>query len=118
LRQLNPLGIHLLPEHRQGVLSFLEGSLSVPNGHLLCSEDGVLLHKGLGEHHDGHLLALELSLLALELGLLALELGFLLLERRRSALQLGGLRLDFLSLLLRCGPLDVTLAGGPHQLHL
>ena len=73
---------------------------------------------GPGERGDGRLLALELSLLALELGLLALKLGFLLLERRPSALQLGDLGLGFLSLLLRCGPLDVTLTGGPHQLLL
>jgi len=43
----------------------------------------------------------------------ALELGFLLLERHPSALQLSGLRLGFSSLLLRCGPLDVTLTGSP-----
>jgi len=47
-----------------------------------------------------------------------MELGFLLLERRPSALQLGGLPLGFPSLLLRCGPLDVTLTGGPRQLLL
>ena len=52
------------------------------------------------------------------LGLLALEFGLLLLECRPNMLQLGSLRLGLLSLLLRCGPLDVTLAGGLRQLLL
>jgi hypothetical protein len=47
-----------------------------------------------------------------------LELGLLLLERRPNTLQLGSLRLGLLSLLLRRGPLDVTLADGPRQLLL
>jgi len=87
-------------------------------GHLLFLEGFALLLEGPGERGNGCLLALELGLLALELGLLALEFGFLLLERRPSALQLSGLCLGFPSLLLRCGPLDVTLTGGPRQLLL
>ena len=47
-----------------------------------------------------------------------LELGLLLLERRPNTLQLNSLRLSLLSLLLRRGPLDVALAGGPSQLLL
>ena len=100
-----------LLERGQGVLLLLEGGLRIPNGHLLFLE-------GPGERGDGRLLALELGLLALELGLLVLELGLLLLERRPNTLQLGNLRLGLLSLLLRRGPLDVALAGGPRQLFL
>ena len=61
---------------------------------------------------------LELSLFALEFGLLLLELSLLLLEHRPHTLQLGSPRLGLLSLLLRRGPLDVALAGGPRQLFL
>ena len=61
---------------------------------------------------------MELGLLVLELGLLALEFGFLQLERCPGALQLGGLRLGFLSLLLCCSSLDVALTGGLRQLLL
>ena len=54
----------------------------------------------------------------MELGLLELELGLFLLERRPNALQLGSLRFGLLSLLLRRGPLNVALAGGPRKLLL
>ena len=86
-----------LLERGQGVLLLLEGGLRVPDGHLLFLEG----------------FALELGLLALELGLLVLQLGLLLLERRPDTLQFGSPRLSLLSLLLRRGPLDVALAGGP-----
>ena len=116
----------------QGVLLLLEGGLGITHCHFLLLKGFALFLEGPGERGDGRLLALELGLLALELGLLALELGFLvlelgllalelgflLLERRPSALQLGGLRLGFPSLLLHCGSLDVTLGGGPRELLL
>ena len=105
-------------EQGQGVLLLLEGGLRVPDGHLLFLEGSTLLLEGPGQRSDGRLLALELGLLALELGVLALELGFPLLESRPSELQLDGLRLGFLSLLLCCSSLDVTLTGGPRQLLL
>ena len=60
----------------------------------------------------------SVATVALEFGLLVLELGLLLLERRPNTLQLGGPRLSLLSLLLRHGPLDVTLTGGSRQLFL
>ena len=69
------------------------------DGHLLLLEGFALFPEGPGERDDGHLF-LE-------------KLGLLLLERRPKALQLGSLLLDFPSLLLRCDPLDVTLAGNP-----
>ena len=100
-----------LLEGRQGVLFLLEGGLRIPEGHLPFLEGFALLLEGPGERGNG-------CLLALELGLLALEFGFLLLECRRSTLQLSGLCLGFPSLLLCCGPLDVTLAGSPRQLLL
>ena len=99
LLQLSPCGIL---KRRQGGLLLLEGALCVPNSHLF-------FRKSRGEYGDSRFPALELSLLVL-------ELGFLLLERHPSALQLGGLRLGFPSLLLRCGPPDVTLTGGSRQL--
>ena len=102
----------------QGVLLLLEDVLRIPDGHLLFLEGSALLLEGPGQRSDGRLLALELGLLALELGILALELGLLLLERCPNTLQLGGPRLGLLGLLLRRGPLDVTLAGGPCQLFL
>ena len=100
-------------ERGQGVLLLLEGGLCIPDDHLLFLKGSALLLEGPGERGDGRLLALELGLLALELGLLELELGLFLLERRPNALQLGSLLLGFPSLLLCCGPLDVTLAGHP-----
>ena len=102
----------------QGVLILLESGLSIMHCRFLPLEGFALLLEGPGQRSDGRLLALELGLLALELGLLALELGLLLLERRPSSLQLGSLRLGFLGLLLRRGPLGVALADGPHQLLL
>ena len=105
-----------LLERGQGVLLLLEGSLRVLDGHLLFLEGFAFLLEG--QRSDGHLLALELGLLALELGLLALKFGLLLLECPPNTLQLGSLRLGLLSLLLRRGPLDVALTGGPRQLLL
>ena len=74
--------VRLLLEHGQGGFLLFEGGLCVPNGHLSCLEDNVLLHDGPGERHDGRLLALELSLLALELGLLRLERPVSMLQCR------------------------------------
>ena len=95
----------------QGLLLLLEGSLGITHCRFLLREGRVPLYEGRVECGDGRLLTLEL-------GLLALELGLLLLERRPKTLQLGSLRLGFLSPLFRGGPLDVTLARGPRQLLL
>ena len=110
--------VRLLLKHRQGGFLLFEGGLCVPNGHLSCLEDDVLLHVGLGEHRDGHLLALELSLHALELGLLLLDCLVFLLQRRRIPSQLGRLCLDLLGLLLGCGSLRIALAAGLGELVL
>ena len=78
--------------------------------------------EGPGERNHGHLLVEELGLLLLEqcpeaLQLGALRLGFLslLLERRPEALQLGSLRLGLPGPLLRCRLLDVPLTDNPRQ---
>ena len=112
---LDPCGVLV---RGQGVLLLLEGGFGITHCHFLLLEGFALLLEGPGQRSDGRLLALELGLLALELGLLALELGLLLLERRPNTLQLGSLRLGLLSLLLRCGPLDIALTGGSCQLFL
>ena len=105
---LDPCGFLV---REQGVLLLLEGGLSITHCRFLLLEGFALLLEGPGQRSDGRLLALEL-------GLLALELGLLLLERRPNMLQLGSLCLGLQSLLLRCGPLDVALAGGLRQLLL
>ena len=112
---LDPCGVLV---RGQGVLLLLEGGLGVTHCRFLLLEGFALLLEDPGQCSDGRLLTLKLGLLALELGVLALELGLLLLERRPSSLQLGSLRLSFLGLLLRRGPLDVALAGGSRQLFL
>ena len=107
-----------LLEGGQGIFLLLKGGLGIAHCRFLLLEGFALLLEGPGERGDGHPLALELGLLALELGLLALELGLLLLERRPSSLQLGSLRLGFLGLLLRRGPLGIALVDSPRQLLL
>ena len=88
----------------QGVLLHHEVGLGVMHCRFLLLEGFALLLEGPGERGDGRLLVLEL--------------GLLLLERRPNTLQLGSLCLGLQSLLLRCGPLDVALAGGLRQLLL
>ena len=118
LLQQCPSGVRLLLERGQGGLLLFEGGLCIPNGHISCLEDNVLLHDGLGERRDGRLLALELSLLALELGLLHLERLASPLQFRRILLQLGRLCLDLLGLLLGYGSLPIALAAGLGELVL
>ena len=116
--QQRPHSVRLLLEHGQGGFLLFEGGLCVPNGHLSCPEDDVLLHESLGERRDGRLLALELNLLALELGLLRLERLVFLLQRIRILPQLGRLCLDLLGLRLGCGSLRITLVMGLGELIL